>query len=200
MNPPHTLPHPVEAMILAKVPEATRARAQRVRLMAFDVDGVLTDGRLWFSEHGEAMKCFHVLDGHGLRLLREGGITVALVTGREGPIVSRRAAELGIALVRQNARDKLQALGELAQSCGISLDQTGYMGDDLIDLPALQRVGFAASVPNAPAYIEQAAHWVSTRPGGSGAVRECCDLLLAAQACLGAFLQNQPNLLAGAIQ
>jgi len=192
--------HPIEAMILAKEPDAVRERAHGVRLMAFDVDGVLTDGRLWYAEHGEICKSFHALDGHGLRLLREGGITVALITGRESAIVARRAGELGIGLVRQNARDKLQVLTELAESCGVGLDQTGFMGDDLIDLAVLQRVGFAAVVPNAPAYVTQAAHWISTRNGGAGAVRECCDLLLAAQGRLGTLLSSQSTLLAGAIQ
>jgi len=139
--------HPIDAMILAKVPDAVRARARQVRLMAFDVDGVLTDGKLWYTEHGECCKSFHALDGHGLYLLREGGITVALITGRESAIVSRRAGELGIGLVRQKARDKLQVLSELTESCGVSLDQVGFMGDDVIDLPVLQRVGFAAAVP-----------------------------------------------------
>jgi len=195
-----TMIHPIEAMILAKVSDAVRARARQVRLMAFDVDGVLTDGKLWYTEQGECCKGFHALDGHGLRLLREGGIAVALVTGRESAIVSRRAAELGIGLVRQNARDKLQVLSEIAESLGFELGQTGFMGDDLIDLPALQRVGFAAVVPNAPAYVAQPAHWVSSRDGGAGAVRECCDLLLAAQGRLGALLSGSPTLPAGAIQ
>jgi len=192
--------HPIEAMILAKVPDATRARANAVRLMAFDVDGVLTDGKLWYTEHGEWCKSFHALDGHGLRLLQEGGITVALITGRESAIVARRAGELGIGLVRQNVRDKLQVLTELADSCGVGLEQTGFMGDDLIDLAVLQRTGFAAVVPEAPAYVAQAAHWVSTRCGGAGAVRECCDLLLAAQGRLGALLSKQSVLSTGVIQ
>jgi len=201
MNPPTpAMPHPIEAMILAKVSEAVLRRARKVRLMAFDVDGVLTDGRLWYAQDGEVCKSFHALDGHGLRLLREGGITVALVTGRESAIVSRRAGELGIGLVRQNARDKLRVLSDLADACGVELEQTGFMGDDLIDLPALQRVGFAATVPDAPAYVAQAAHWTSTRAGGTGAARECCDLLLAAQGRLGDLISRQPTLPTGAIQ
>jgi len=192
--------HPIEAMILAKVSDAVRERARQVRLMAFDVDGVLTDGRLWYTEQGEYCKSFHALDGHGLRLLREGGIAVALVTGRESAIVARRAGELGIGLVYQNARDKLQVLGEIAQSCGLDLSETGFMGDDLIDLAALQRVGFAASVPSAPAYVAQAAHWICSREGGAGAARECCDLLLAAQGRLGALLSSPSMLPTGAMQ
>ena len=193
-------PHPADALVMARVTPAVRERAAAVRLMVFDVDGVLTDGSLYYGEQGEVMKRFHVHDGHGLRLLREGGVAVALMTGRCGPIVDRRAAELGIADVMQGVRDKGAALVELAQRLGVCLDQTGYMGDDIIDLPALQRAGFAASVPNAPGYIAQAAHWVSSQTGGNGAVRECCDLLLAAQSRLGASM-NAPGLLGqGAIQ
>jgi 3-deoxy-D-manno-octulosonate 8-phosphate phosphatase (KDO 8-P phosphatase) len=192
--------HPVEALVLAKVSANIVERARRLRIMAFDVDGVLTDGRLWYGEHGEIVKGFNALDGHGLRLMRESGIVVALITGREGPIVARRAAELGISLVSQGVRDKAQAINALAQDHGCDLDEIGYMADDIIDLAALQRVGFAASVPNAPLYVSQAAHWVSSRPGGSGAVRECCDLILAAQGRLGSFLSGNTLTLTGAIQ
>ena len=197
---PSNLPHPVEALILAKIAPAVIERARQVRLMAFDVDGVLTDGSLWYGEHGELVKRFNVLDGHGLRLMRESGITVALITGREGPIVDRRAAELGIDLVHQGVRDKAQALSAIAQEHGCTLAETGYMGDDIIDLAALQRVGFAASVPNAPAYVAQIAHWVSTQTGGSGAVRECCDLILAAQGRLSAFFNPGAMRMSGNIQ
>ncbi|MGB3289851.1 MAG: HAD hydrolase family protein [Burkholderiaceae bacterium] len=199
MNLPH-VSHPAEALILARIAPAVVERARQVRLMAFDVDGVLTDGRLWYGEHGEIAKGFHALDGHGLRLLKESGIPVALVTGREGPIVARRAAELGIALVRQGVRDKAAAIAALAQEQGCTLSQVGYMGDDIIDLAALQRVGFAASVPNAPAYVSQVAHWVASLPGGSGAVRECCDLILASQGKLGAFFNPAAARMSGAIQ
>jgi 3-deoxy-D-manno-octulosonate 8-phosphate phosphatase (KDO 8-P phosphatase) len=192
--------HPAEALILAKVAPAVVERVRKLRLMAFDVDGVLTDGRLWYSGQGEQLKAFHVLDGHGLKLLLESGITVALVTGRDGPIVARRAAELGIPLVEQGVRDKAQALQTLAQQNGFDLSEVGYMGDDIIDIPAMQRAGFAASVPNAPAYVTQAAHWVSPSAGGSGAVRDCCDLILAAQGRLGKFFAPNSLKLVGAIQ
>ncbi len=196
MTMPSRLPHPADALVLARIPAPVRERAMAVRLMVFDVDGVLTDGSLYFGEHGEMFKRFNALDGHGLRLLMEGGFKVALMTGRSGPVVARRAAELGISEVLQGVRDKGATLAELAQRHGVQLDQTGYMGDDIIDLAAMQRAGFAASVSNAPAYVAQAAHWVSTQPGGSGAVRECCDLLLAAQGRLGAFLTS-PTVLTG---
>ncbi|NYT62668.1 HAD hydrolase family protein [Alcaligenaceae bacterium] len=192
--------HPAEALILAKVTPAVAERARNVRIMAFDVDGVLTDGGLWYGEHGEQLKCFNALDGHGLRLMRESGIIVALITGREGPILARRAAELGIALVQQGVRDKAQAIANLAQEHGCTLGEVGFMGDDIIDMAALQRVGFAASVPNAPIYVSQAAHWVASRPGGSGAVRECCDLILASQGRLSAFFNPGAKLIGGVIQ
>lgn len=199
MNTPE-LRHPAEAQILAKVAPGVIERAAKVRLMAFDVDGVLTDGTLWYSKNGEVVKGFHVLDGHGLRLLKESGILVALITGRQGPIVDRRAAELGIDITRQGIRNKAEALMELAQEYGLDMEQIGFMGDDLIDLGALQRAGLAASVPNAPSYIIQAAHWVAERPGGQGAARECCDLILAAQGRLAAFFEPQSMLMTGAIQ
>jgi len=196
----NTLPHPAEALVLARVAPAVRERAAALRLMVFDIDGVLTDGSLWYGEHGEVFKRFHALDGHGLKLLAEGGLAVALITGREGPIAARRAAELGIADLLQGVRDKGAALTDLARRRGVTLEQSGYMGDDIIDLPAMQRAGFAASVPAAPDYVAQAAHWVSTRPGGSGAVRECCDLILAAQGRLGGYLQHPSLLGSGVIQ
>ncbi|HTK01555.1 MAG TPA: HAD hydrolase family protein [Bordetella sp.] len=196
----HSAQHPAEALILARLQPAVKERAAAVRLMVFDVDGVLTDGSLYYGEHGELFKRFNALDGHGLRLLAEGGIAVALITGRSGPIVDRRAAELGIAEVMQGVRDKGSALAALAQRGNVTLDQTGYMGDDIIDLPAMQRAGFAASVPNAPPYVAQGAHWVSSLPGGSGAVRECCDVLLACQGRLGTLLTSPGLLGPGAIQ
>ena len=192
--------HPVEALILARLAPGVVERARDVRLMAFDVDGVLTDGSLWYGEHGEVMKRFCALDGHGLKLLRDSGVSVALITGREGPIVARRAAELGIDLVQQGVRDKARAIGELIQAQGYDWQHVGYMGDDLIDLAALQRCGFSASVPNAPPYIGQAVHWVSSRAGGEGAVRECCDLILAAKGRLSTYFGTNAHVLAGAPQ
>ncbi len=199
MNKSLLPPHPAEALVLARIPQALRARLANIQLMVFDVDGVLTDGSLWYGEQGEIFKRFNSLDGHGLKMLAVSGIKVALVTGREGPIVDRRAAELGLGDVMQNVRDKGAALNSLAERHHLSLEQIGFMGDDLIDLPALQRAGFAASVPEAPAYVAQAAHWVSTRGGGRGAARECCDLILAAQQRLSPFFQPG-HLGSGAVQ
>jgi len=188
-----TFSHPAEALILSRIPSSTRERLTNLRLMVFDVDGVLTDGSLWYGENGEVLKRFNVHDGHGLKMLSISGIKVALVTGRQGPIVDRRAAELGLGDVLQDVRDKGAALATLAKRHHLKLDEIGFIGDDLIDLPAMRLAGFAATVPEAPTYIAQAAHWVSTRSGGQGAARECCDLILAAQQRLSQFFQ--PGLL-----
>ena len=189
MNRPNVTPHPAESLVLARTSSVLRDRLARIKLMVFDVDGVLTDGSLWYDEQGEMLKRFNALDGHGLKMLTTSGIKVALVTGREGPIVDRRAAELGLGDVIQNVRDKGAVLTELVARYHLTFEDSGFMGDDLIDLPAMQRAGFAASVPEAPAYITQAAHWVATKSGGKGAARECCDLILAAQGRLGHFFQ-----------
>ncbi|HBI83073.1 MAG TPA: phenylphosphate carboxylase subunit delta [Alcaligenaceae bacterium] len=189
MNKIQPFPHPAEALVLARIAEPLRKRLSHLRMMVFDVDGVLTDGSLYYGDQGEVFKRFHSLDGHGLKMLQISGIKVALVTGREGPIVDRRAAELGLGDVMQNVRDKGAALLSLAAKHRIELEHIGFMGDDLIDVPAMQRAGFAATVPDAPAYIAQTAHWVATRSGGMGAARECCDLILASQQKLGGFFQ-----------
>jgi 3-deoxy-D-manno-octulosonate 8-phosphate phosphatase (KDO 8-P phosphatase) len=193
------LTHPAEALVLTRTSEALIERLVRIKLMVFDIDGVLTDGSLWYGDEGEVFKRFHAHDGHGLKMMLSSGIRVALITGRTSKIVSLRAAELGIADVMQDVRDKGQALSELVSRQFLSFEEVGFMGDDLIDIPAMQKVGFAASVPDAPPYIAQAAHWVSSKAGGHGAVRECCDLILASQGKLGPFFQ--PGLLgSGVIQ
>lgn len=184
------LAHPAESLILSKVPETVRQRAQAIRLVAFDVDGVLTDGSLLYGENGEQLKRFNSLDGHGLKMLQQSGILVALITGRSGPIVSRRAAELGIGLVYQDARDKSQLIQDLCAEHKLNLEQIAYIGDDIIDLIAMQKVGLAVSVPNAPAYVLQAAHWITSKEGGFGVARELSDIILAAQGLLGNFLQG----------
>lgn len=191
--------HPAEALVLARIPADVVARAQKIRLMVFDVDGVLTDGSLWYGEQGESLKRFHVLDGHGLKMLTASGVIVALMTARDSVILARRGAELGLAHVYQGVRDKAATLTKLASDEGVAPDAVGYMGDDLIDLAAMQRAGLAVSVPGAPSYVAQGAHWVTTAQGGQGAVRECCDVVLAAQGKLGSFLQPGVSM-PGAVQ
>jgi len=165
------------------VSEATE-RARALRLMAFDVDGVLTDGVLSLADRGEEIKNFHTLDGLGMKLLQSAGVELALITGREFRLVARRATELGVEHVFQGAEDKLAVLEALRTRLGIAMTACGYMGDDLPDLPLLTRCGFAASVPEAPEAVRERVHYVSRRPGGRGAVREVCELILAAQGAL----------------
>ena len=157
------------------------ARAARVKLMIFDVDGVLTDGSLFFGAGGDAMKPFNSLDGHGIKLLHEAGIATAIITGRQSPIVAQRAAELKIAHLFQGAHNKSAAFAQLCAQLDIAPDLCGYMGDDWPDLPVMQQCGFAAAPVNAHAEVIARAHWTSRAQGGHGAVREVCDLLLRAQ-------------------
>jgi len=156
-------------------------RAARVRLLALDVDGVLTDGRLYFDRHGNELKAFHTRDGLGLRVLQRCGLTVALITGRSSEMVTARARALGIEHVYQGANDKLSAYHDLLERTGQVDDAVCYAGDDWVDLPLLQRVGLAVAVPDADDAVRDCAHWVTARAGGQGAVRDICNLLLEAQ-------------------
>ena len=158
-----------------------QARARRVRLMVMDVDGVLTDGRLYIGAQGEVMKAFDVRDGHGIKLLREAGIEVALLTARRSEIVLARARELGLTRVLQGQGDKLAGFMQLLADTGLDAADSGHIGDDWPDLPVLRRAGFAASVADACAEARAAAHWVSAAPGGRGAVRELAEFILRAQ-------------------
>jgi len=166
---------------LIDVPHDLRARAARIRLAAFDVDGVLTDGRLVYGPDGELAKTFHVHDGLGLKLLRAHGIEVALITSRTSRAVEQRARELGIEIVHQGTGDKLAQLTTLCAERGIALDATAFTGDDLPDLAPMSRAGLAIAVANAHPWVLERAQWRTTRRGGDGAVREVCDLLLEAQ-------------------
>jgi 3-deoxy-D-manno-octulosonate 8-phosphate phosphatase (KDO 8-P phosphatase) len=156
-------------------------RAKRVRLMIFDVDGVLTDGRLWYGADGEVIKAFHTFDGHGLKLLERGGIRSAILSGRESPAVARRAAELGIAHVLQGIERKGAAFDALLGQLGLEAVQAAYMGDDVVDLPVLRRCGLACAPREAHALVLDCAHLVSRAPAGAGAAREACEYVLRAQ-------------------
>lgn len=161
---------------------ALKRRAAAIRLAVFDVDGVMTDGRIYLGESGEEMKAFNVLDGHGLKLLRAGGIEIAILSGRRARCVERRGAELGIAHVIQGAGEKLPAFHTLLATLSCDASQAAYMGDDVLDLDVLERCGFAITVPDAPAEVKRAAHYVTRRRGGEGAVREACELLIGLRA------------------
>lgn len=157
------------------------ARAARVRLMIFDVDGVLTDGGLMFTGSGDTMKVFNSLDGHGAKLLREAGIDTAIITGRRSDIVAVRAKELRITHLFQGVENKRVAFARLLADTGLAPDDCGYMGDDWPDLAVMLQCGLAAAPANSHPDVLDRAHWVSQRQGGHGAVRELCDLVLKAQ-------------------
>jgi len=164
------------------------ARAARVRLMIFDVDGILTDGSLQYGPGGETIKSFNVLDGLGIKLLREAGVATAIVTARRSDIVAKRAEDLGIHHVHQGVHDKKSTFEGLLSHLALAPEACGFAGDDLIDLPVLTRVGFAASVPNGHAEVRARAHYVTQATGGAGAVRELCDFILRAQGLYEAAL------------
>jgi 3-deoxy-D-manno-octulosonate 8-phosphate phosphatase (KDO 8-P phosphatase) len=152
-----------------------------IELLLLDVDGVLTDGRLYFSSRGETQKVFHVRDGHGIKLLMRSGVTVAVASGRRSAAVTVRMRELGVRHVAQGCADKVLMLRALAARLGIDPLACACLVDDTPDLPLMAAVGFAAAVADAHPLVQSAAHWVSALPGGRGAVRELCDLLLRAR-------------------
>jgi 3-deoxy-D-manno-octulosonate 8-phosphate phosphatase (KDO 8-P phosphatase) len=155
--------------------------ARGIRLLVLDVDGVLTDGRLYLSANGEEFKAFHVRDGSGLVAVQKAGIVVAIISGRDSAAVRRRAEELGIRHVRQGVGDKAAALDELMREAGARAEEVACVGDDSPDVPMLRKARLAVAVADAHASAVAAAHWVTTAKGGRGAVREVCDLLLKAR-------------------
>jgi len=164
----------------------------------FDVDGVLTDGRLYIGEHGETVKAFCTLDGHGLKLLRQGGIEPIVVTGRDSPAVRRRVADLGLAHAVYGVHDKRAAAEALLLTLGLSWTEVAVIGDDWPDLPLLARAAFACAPANAHAEVKAVAHHVTAAAGGHGAAREFCDLLLIAAGRYAALLQGEQGTLDGA--
>ncbi len=182
-------------------PPALLLRAQGAGLglkaAIFDVDGVLTDGRLYIGEHGETVKAFSTLDGHGLKLLREGGIEPIVITGRDSPAVRRRVADLGLAQAVYGAGDKLAAAERLFATLGLGWADVAAIGDDWPDLPLLTRAAFACAPANAHAEVKAVAHHVTSAAGGHGAAREFCDLLLMAAGRYAALLQGHLKTLDG---
>lgn len=160
-------------------------QAAKVRLAAFDIDGVFTDGRLWFTDDAREFKAFHVHDGLGVKLLTEAGVRVAIITSRFSPVVARRASELGIELVYQDQEDKLACFQRLLAGLKLTAEQSAYTGDDLPDLPVLKRAGLAIGVSNLHPFLRPHCHYVTAAAGGAGAVREVADLILFAQGRLG---------------
>ena len=165
-------------------------RARRIRLMILDVDGVLTDGTLWYGARGiEELKGFHSADGLGLQMLRQSGVHAAILSGRTSSGVAARALELGIEHVLQGIGDKLAAYRSLIERLGLTPEQTGYMGDDLVDIPVLARCGFACAPGESPEEVRKRAHYVCAAPAGRGAVREVCEFLMRAQGTMDRALQ-----------
>jgi 3-deoxy-D-manno-octulosonate 8-phosphate phosphatase (KDO 8-P phosphatase) len=169
-------------------PEHVEA-AKSIRLIAFDVDGVMTDGGLYLSDSGEEFKRFNSLDGHGLKMLKASGVELAIITGRASRCVELRAKNLGITRLYQGVHDKLDTMQTLLAELRIAPEAVAFMGDDVVDLPVMIRVGLALSVPDAPQVVRDRAHYVTCCNAGHGAVREVCELLMTAQGTLEAQLK-----------
>jgi 3-deoxy-D-manno-octulosonate 8-phosphate phosphatase (KDO 8-P phosphatase) len=168
-------------MKLSDFPNKLVERAKKIRLLVLDVDGVLTDGKLYFTNTGDEIKAFSSLDGHGIKMLQKSGVTVAIITGRTSHILERRAEALGIEHLIQGREDKLEALEELRQTLPYDYEAIAHMGDDYPDLPLIRRVGLGLTVANAHWVLKQQAVWQSQFSGGNGAVREACDFIMMAQ-------------------
>ena len=164
--------------------------ARHIRLLLLDVDGVLTDGRLYYGNNGEELKAFHIQDGLGIKLLQRNGVRVGIITGRRSELVARRAGELGIELLVQGREDKSRALDELLVRDPIPLHQIAFMGDDLPDLPVMTRVGLALTVADCASSVAPRAHWQARRGGGRGAVREAAEFILKAQGRFDAAVEG----------
>lgn len=169
-----------------------RERAAQIKLLLLDVDGVLTDGRLFFNNSGDEFKAFNTLDGQGIKALQKTGVKVGIITGRTSDLVARRARDLGIGILVQGREDKWEALQEILQEHSYALHEIAFMGDDWPDLAVMTRIGLALTVANAHFSVAERAHWQSQERGGEGAVRAACDLLMQAQntydKALGAYL------------
>lgn len=161
--------------------EAVREKAKKLKLLILDVDGVLTDGRLFFDNQGNEYKCFHARDGHGIKLLRQTGVEVAVISGRKSNSVALRMQSLGIEHVYQGFENKIAAFDEIIEKTGIMPEQIAHVGDDLLDLPIMSRVGLGIAVNDANFAVKQRAHWCTDLSGGLGAVREVCDFIMQAQ-------------------
>ncbi|HHI94067.1 MAG TPA: 3-deoxy-manno-octulosonate-8-phosphatase KdsC [Gammaproteobacteria bacterium] len=166
------------------------ARAAQIKLLIFDVDGVLTDGRLIFGDDGQEYKAFHSRDGHGMKMLQNSGVAVGIITGRTSKVVEHRMTNLGIEHVYQGKLEKLPAFEELVAKLGLKAEQVAYMGDDVVDLPIMLRVGLAVATKDAHALVGKHAHWQAPHNGGQGAARDLCELIMEAQGTLDAAMQH----------
>jgi 3-deoxy-D-manno-octulosonate 8-phosphate phosphatase (KDO 8-P phosphatase) len=168
----------------------TLERARKIRLLIFDVDGVLTDGSLYLGDDGQEYKAFHSRDGHGMKMLQRAGIRVAIVTSRSSNVVRKRMDSLGIEHVFQGRHEKLPAYQEIKEILGLQDEQIAYVGDDVLDLPIMRRVGLAIAVADAHPLVHRYSHWQTQSPGGKGAGREACELIMDAQGKLDAMMES----------
>ncbi len=165
-------------------------KAKKIKLLILDVDGVLTDGKLFFDDRGKEYKSFHARDGHGIKLLRQTGVEVAVISGRKSDSVALRMKNLGIEYVFQGQQNKLAAFEELLQALAVDKEQVAFVGDDLLDLPVLSRVGLSIAVHDANFAVKDYVQWCTCLPGGQGAVREVCDLIMRAQGNMDAVIRS----------
>lgn len=165
-------------------------KAAKIKLVIFDIDGVLTTGALFLDNEGNEYKAFNSKDGHGLRMLQDGGVEVAIITGRQSELVQHRAKDLGITRIYQGKREKLPAYEELLAETGLSHEDIAYVGDDVVDLPVMTKVGLAICVQDGHAFVKKHAHWITENNGGCGAGRDVCELILESQGKLQDMLQS----------
>lgn len=170
--------------ILPELPEYLRRRAAEIKLLIMDVDGVLTDGRIFIRDNGEEIKAFHTLDGHGIKMLHQCGVQTAIITGRDAPSVAVRAKQLGIRHYFKGISDKRAAYAQLREAAGVTEHECAYIGDDVVDLPVMVRCGLPAAVPEAHEWVLQHAAYITRRPAGAGAVRELCEVIMQAKGYL----------------
>jgi 3-deoxy-D-manno-octulosonate 8-phosphate phosphatase (KDO 8-P phosphatase) len=167
--------------VVKRLNAEVRARVEQVKLLVLDVDGVMTDGRLLYHDDGTESKAFDVRDGHGIKMLKHAGIETALISGRSSPLVEKRADDLGIEDVAQRVRDKVPILEKFLSKRKFKFGEAAFVGDDVVDLSVMNRVGFAVAVADASEYLFDVAHYVTLAPGGRGAVREVAELILGVQ-------------------
>lgn len=165
-------------------------KAEQIRLVIFDVDGVLTDGSLFIGDDGQEYKAFHSRDGHGMKMLQAAGVEIGIITGRTSQVVKHRMDSLGIRHVYQGKLEKLPAFEELVAKLGLPPHQVAYVGDDVVDLPVMRRVGLAVAVQDAHPLVKQHAHWTTDHGGGRGAARDVCELIMRAQGKLDSQLKH----------
>jgi len=168
-------------------------KAKKIKLVIFDIDGVLTSGALFIGDDGQEYKAFNSKDGHGLRMLQDSGVEVAIITGRTSNVVAHRAKDLGITRIYQGKREKLPAYEELIKETGLSHEEIAYVGDDVVDLPVMSKVGLAICVQDGHSFVKQHSHWITESNGGCGAGRDVCEMILEAQGNLHDMLQSYIN-------